>query len=118
MTNTADFQGERMREGRLEMRPFGLMKLRELARDGVMVRKLTIGEALKELESIPARDEMGRARVRKMTKTVRAQFFLSPSGADVYTLKPTTRVIDGRKVKMLSIKSVTPVGAVLSLEVK
>jgi hypothetical protein len=114
MTNTAEFQDEYMHAGRLETRPFGLMKVRELARPAVLTRAIRLGKALKELEAVRQSDEVGRKRILSQTETIKGTFFLSPSGTEVYGLKPTTRTIDGRKIKMLSIKSVTPVGEVLS----
>jgi hypothetical protein len=110
----AEFQGEHVRERRIETRPFGLMKVRELARPAVMTRKIRLGKVIKELEAVRQSDEVGRKRVLSQTETIEGTFFLSPSGTEIYGLKPTVRTIDGRKVKMLSIKSVTPVNEVLS----
>ena len=95
-------------------RELGLLKLRDFATPGTLTRLITIETALKKLSVLRASDVVGRAEVEVAMETIKGTFFLSPDGSKVYGLKPTTRIIDGRKVKMLSIKSVTPVNDVLS----
>ncbi len=94
-----------------------LTENREEAMPGRLVHKATLGKVLKELATLRANDVAGRAELLTMTETVKAQFFLSPNGESVYVLKPTTRVVDGMKRSMLSIKAVVPVSSVLSFEV-
>ena len=95
-----------------------LSKNRELAKAAVLTRVITIEAALKALYCLRENDAAGRAAVVLGTQTIKGTFFLSPNGQNVYGLKQTTRVIDGVKRSMMSIKSVTPVSRVLSFEAK
>ena len=120
MTQIEEMQVATMPTRRPSGRDLGLLKLRDMATAGSLTVPITIGEALKVLEKIPDNwaNDNRRAEVLATTKTIKGTFFLSPSGHEVYGLKPTTRVIDGRKVSMLSIKSVTPVTSIITWEAK
>jgi hypothetical protein len=89
---------------------------REEMMHATLICRATIADALKEIPRW-RQDDQGRAEALKMTKTLKGQMFLSPSGDEVYVLKATTRTIDGMKRSMLSIKAVVPVSSVLSFEV-
>ena len=120
MTQVQEMQGETMQARRVAGHELRLLRLRDFATKGELTRPITIGAALKLLAEIPAADihERRRADVLGATETIKGTFFLSPDGSKVYGLKPTTRVIDGRKVSMLSIKSVTPVISIITWEAK
>lgn len=90
---------------------------REEAVRAVLTRRATIGAMLKALAPLRESDVVGRAEALLKTETVKGQMFLSPSGTHVYVLRPETRKIQGRSVKMLSVKVVIPVGDVLTFEI-
>ena len=95
-----------------------ISKSRELLVGGVLIRNATIKEVLPELFKLRESDVAGRAEVLTMTKTVKARFMLSGSGAELYVLKPVTRVVDGVKKSMLAIVSVVPLSGVLAFELR
>ena len=93
-----------------------LNKSRLLLVDGQVTHKATIGETLKRLSTLRESDVVARAEVLTATLTFKGSFMLSPSGSQLWGLKPTTRTIDGRKVNMLSIKFILAVADVLVFE--
>lgn len=83
-----------------------------------LTKKASISAVLKGLQSVRETETHRRGEILAMTETLTGEMFLSPSGTSVYVLKPTTRVVDGVKKSMLSVKHNIPVSDVLTFEVK